>query len=291
MKLVRFGAPGAERPGIWLAATKKEPARIVDVRAMVFDIEDYDERFWRTCGVERLKGLLGEKGLKTVPAEGVRLGPPVARPRQVICLGKNYRDHAEEFDAKVPDHPVYFAKSPGSLCGAGDPIRLRPGMERVDGEVELALVIGKRARDIQESDALAHVAGYTVMNDVTDRDLQKARLQWFCGKSVDSFGPLGPWLVTRDEVKRPHALGIRQRVNGEILQDSKTSKMIFHIEQVLADLSRVLTLEPGDLISTGTPGGIGSARRPPQVLHDGDVVECEIDGIGLLRNPVAMVYG
>ena len=291
MKLVRFGAPGAERPGLWLAATKKEPARIVDVRAMVFDIEDYDERFWRTCGVERLKGLLGEMGLKTVPAEGVRLGPPVARPRQVICLGKNYRDHAEEFDAKVPDHPVYFAKSPGSLCGAGDPIRLRPGMERVDGEVELALVIGKRARDIQESDALGHVAGYTVMNDVTDRDLQKARLQWFCGKSVDSFGPLGPWLVTRDEVKRPHALGIRQRVNGEILQDSKTSKMIFHIEQVLADLSRVLTLEPGDLISTGTPGGIGSARRPPQVLHDGDVVECEIDGIGLLRNPVAMVYG
>ncbi len=291
MKLVRFGAAGAERPGLWLAATKKEPARIVDVRAMVFDIEDYDERFWRTCGVERLKGLLGEKVLKTVPAEGVRLGPPVARPRQIICLGKNYRDHAEEFDAKVPDHPVYFAKSPGSLCGAGDPIRLRPGMERVDGEVELALVIGKRARDIQESDALGHVAGYTVMNDVTDRDLQKTRLQWFCGKSVDSFGPLGPWLVTRDEVKRPHALGIRQRVNGEILQDSKTSKMIFHIEQVLADLSRVLTLEPGDVISTGTPGGIGSARRPPQVLHDGDVVECEIDGIGLLRNPVAMVYG
>ena len=291
MKLVRFGAPGAERPGIWLAATKKEPARIVDVRAMVFDLEDYDERFWRTCGVERLKGLLGEKVLKTVPAEGMRLGPPVARPRQIICLGKNYRDHAEEFDAKVPDHPVYFAKSPGALCGAGDPIRLRPGMERVDGEVELALVIGKRARDIQESDALGHVAGYTVMNDVTDRDLQKSRLQWFFGKSVDSFGPLGPWLVTRDEVKRPHALGIRQRVNGEILQDSKTSKMIFHIEQVLADLSRVLTLEPGDLISTGTPGGIGSARRPPQVLHDGDVVECEIDGIGLLRNPVAMVYG
>ena len=291
MKLVRFGAPGAERPGIWLAATKKEPARIVDVRAMVFDLEDYDERFWRTCGVERLKGLLGEKVLKTVPAEGMRLGPPVARPRQIICLGKNYRDHAEEFDAKVPDHPVYFAKSPGALCGAGDPIRLRPGMERVDGEVELALVIGKRARDIQESDALGHVAGYTVMNDVTDRDLQKSRLQWFFGKSADNFGPLGPWLVTRDEVKRPHALGIRQRVNGEILQDSKTSKMIFHIEQVLADLSRVLTLEPGDLISTGTPGGIGSARRPPQVLHDGDVVECEIDGIGLLRNPVAMVYG
>ena len=291
MKLVRFGAAGAERPGIWVEATKAEPARIVDVRAMAFDIEDYDARFWRTCGAERLKGLLREKRLKTLPAAGVRLGPPVAPPRQIICLGKNYRDHAQEFDAKVPQHPVYFSKSPGSLCGPGDPIRLRPGMERVDGEAELALVIGRRARDIQEGDALAHVAGYTVFNDVTDRDLQKSRLQWFFAKSVDSFGPLGPWLVTRDEVKRPHALGIRQRVNGEVLQDSKTSKMIFRIEQVLADLSRVMTLEPGDVISTGTPGGIGSARRPPAVLHDGDVVECEIDGIGVLRNPVAMMYG
>ena len=291
MKLVRYGAPGAERPGIWLDATKTEPARIVDVRGMVFDVEDYDARFWRTFGAERLKGLLGEKNLKTVPAEGVRLGPPVAPPRQIICLGKNYRDHAQEFDAKVPEFPVYFSKSPGALCGSGDPIRLRPGMERVDGEVELALVIGKRARDVQESEALSYVAGYSVLNDVTNRDLQKARGQWFFAKSADSFAPMGPWLVTRDEVKRPHALGIRQRVNGEILQDSKTSKMIFRIDMVLADLSRVLTLEPGDVVSTGTPGGIGSARKPPAVLHDGDVVECEIDGIGALRNPVAMTYG
>jgi 2,4-didehydro-3-deoxy-L-rhamnonate hydrolase len=291
MKLVRFGAPGAERPGIWLEATKKEPARIVDVRAMVFDIEDYDARFWRTFGVERLKGILGEKNLKTVSPEGVRLGPPVATPRQIICLGKNYRDHAQEFDAKVPEAPVYFSKSPGALCGAGDPIRLRPGTERVDGEAELALVIGKRARDIQEGEALSYVAGYTVFNDVTNRDLQKSRLQWFFAKGADSFGPMGPWLVTRDEVKRPHALGIRQRVNGAVLQESKTSKMIFRIEQVLADLSRTMTLEPGDVVSTGTPGGIGSARTPPVVLHDGDVVECEIDGIGTLRNPVAMIYG
>ena len=165
MKLVRYGAPGAERPGIWLDATKKEPARILDVRAMVFDIEDYDARFWRTHGVERLKGLLKEPNLKTIPADGVRLGPPVAPPRQIICLGKNYRDHAKEFDAKVPEFPVYFSKSPGALCGSGDPIRLRPGMERVDGEVELALVIGKRARDVQESEALSYVAGYSVLGD------------------------------------------------------------------------------------------------------------------------------
>ena len=291
MKLVRYGAPGAERPGIWLDAAKKESARILDVRGMVFDVEDYDARFWRAHGVERLRALLKEPNLKTIPAEGVRLGPPVAPPRQIICLGKNYRDHAKEFDAKVPEFPVYFSKSPGALCGSGDPIRLRPGMERVDGEAELALVIGQRARDIQEGEALSYVAGYSVLNDVTNRDLQKARGQWFFAKSADSFAPMGPWLVTRDEVKRPHALGIRQRVNGEILQDSKTSKMIFRIEQVLADLSRVMTLEPGDVISTGTPGGIGSARRPPAVLHDGDVVECEIDGIGVLRNPVAMMYG
>lgn len=291
MKLVRFGEAGVERPGIWLEATKQESARIVDVRAMAFDVEDYDARFWRTFGLERLKGLLGEKVLRTVPAEGVRLGPPVPRPRLIVCLGKNYRDHAQEFDAKVPECPIYFSKCPGALCGPRDPIRLRPGMERVDGEAELALVIGRRARDLHEGEALSAVAGFAVMNDVTDRDLQKRRGQWFFAKGADTFAPLGPWLVTRDEVKRPHALGIRQRVNGEVLQESKTSKMIFRIEQVLADLSRVITLEPGDVVSTGTPGGIGSARKPPAVLHDGDVVECEIDGIGALRNPVAMTYG
>lgn len=291
MKLVRYGAPGAERPGIWQDATKDEPARILDVQGMVFDIADYDARFWRTFGIARLRALLQEPNLKWVPAAGQRLGPPVAPPRQIICLGKNYRDHVQEFDAQAPELPVYFAKSPGALCGHGDVIRLRPGMERVDGEAELAVVIGRRARDIQESDALAYVAGYTILNDVTNRDLQKARGQWFFAKSADSFAPLGPWLVTRDEIKRPHSLRIRQRVNGEVLQDAKTSKMIFRLEMVLADLSRVMTLEPGDVVSTGTPGGIGSARTPPVVLHDGDVMECEIDGIGVLRNPVAMMYG
>ncbi len=286
MKLVRYGAPGAERPGIWLEANGDQPARIVDVRAMVFDIEDYDARFWTTFGVERLRGLLAEKALKTIPADGVRLGPPVATPRQIICLGKNYRDHAEEFDSQVPDQPIYFSKSPGSLCGPADPIRLRPGWNRVDAEVELALVIGRRARDVREEDALAHVAGYAVFNDVSNRDLQKERLQWFFAKSADTFGPMGPWLVTADEIPDPQALGIRQRIHGSVLQESHTSKMIFCIASVLADLSRVLTLEPGDVISTGTPGGIGSARQPPVLLRGGDVVECEIDGIGALRNPV-----
>lgn len=286
MKLVRFGEAGAERPGIWLEASAAEPARIVDVRAMAFDLDDYDARFWRTHGVERLKGLLGEKVLKTVAAEGVRLGPPVARPRQVICLGKNYRDHAAEFDAQVPEQPVYFSKSPGALSGTGDAIRLRPEQTRVDGEVELALVVGKRARNVAESEAPGHVGGYTILNDVTDRDLQKARLQWFLGKGGDGFGPLGPWLVTPDEAGDPQARGLRQRVNGQVLQESNTAQMIFPVARILADLSRVVTLEPGDVISTGTPGGIGSARTPPVLLRAGDVVECEIDGIGVLRNPV-----
>ena len=143
MKLVRYGAPGAERPGIWQDATKDEPARILDVQGMVFDIADYDARFWRTFGIARLRALLQEPNLKWVPAAGQRLGPPVAPPRQIICLGKNYRDHVQEFDAQAPELPVYFAKSPGALCGHGDVIRLRPGMERVDGEVELAVVIGR----------------------------------------------------------------------------------------------------------------------------------------------------
>ncbi len=289
MKLVRYGAPGVERPGIWLEATAQEPARIADVRGTSFDIEDYDARFWRTFGVERLRGLLTETNLKTIPAEGIRLGPPVAPPRQIICLGKNYRDHAEEFDAQVPAAPVYFSKSPGSLSGAQDAIRLQPGMERVDAEVELALVIGTRACGVSEADALAHVAGYTVFNDVTDRDLQQARLQWFLGKSANGFGPMGPWLVTPDDLPDPHELGIRQRLNGDVLQESNTARMIFRIDQVIADLSRVLTLEPGDVISTGTPGGIGSARRPPRLLRGGDVVECEIDGIGILRNIVEAI--
>jgi 2,4-didehydro-3-deoxy-L-rhamnonate hydrolase len=286
MKLVRYGEPGAERPGIWLEAAGGKSARIVDVRAMAFDIEDYDARFWRTFGVERLKGLLGEPGLKTLPAQGVRLGPPVATPRQIVCLGKNYRDHAEEFDSKVPEHPVYFSKSPGSLAGPCDPIPLRPGMDCVDAEVELALVVGRRARSLRVEEALDAVAGYCTFNDVSNRALQKERLQWFFAKSADGFGPMGPWLATADEIADPQALGLRQRVNGVVLQDGHTGLMLFGIARILSDLTNVMTLEPGDVVSTGTPGGIGSARNPPILLRDGDVVECEIDGLGTQRNRV-----
>ena len=291
MKLVRYGEAGEERPGRWLDAKGGDPARIVDVRGMAFDVEDYDARFWRTFGPERLKGLLADPGLKTISAEGVRLGPPAANPRQIVCLGKNYRDHAEEFDAKVPSHPVYFAKSPGALSGPFDPIRLRKGMERIDAEAELAFVVGRRAKDVSEAEARGCVGGYCVFNDVSDRDLQKERLQWFFAKGADGFGPMGPWIATPDEIGDPHALGIRQRVNGATLQESNTANMLFRIWTILADLSRTMTLEPGDVVSTGTPGGIGSARKPPVLLRDGDVVECEIDGIGTLRNRVVAESG
>lgn len=286
MKLVRFGNQGSERPGIWLDAADGVPDRIVDVRASVFDIEDYDARFWATWGVERLRGLLREANLKLIPAEGVRLGPPVARPGQIVALGKNYRDHAEEFDATVPERPVYFSKSPNALTGPADSIFLTSETTCVDAEVELALVIGKTACRVKAEEAFEYVAGYTVFNDVTDRRLQRAHGQWFFGKSVDSFGPMGPCLVTADEIGTPQALRICQRHNGRTLQESNTSQMIFGIEEVLADVTRAMTLQPGDILSTGTPGGIGSARNPPVLLASGDVVECEIESIGCLVNRV-----
>ncbi|HHX97717.1 MAG TPA: fumarylacetoacetate hydrolase family protein [Kiritimatiellia bacterium] len=293
MKLVRYGAPGAERPGLWLDATASEPARILDVRGMAFDMDDYDARFWRTFGLDRLRGLLLEKKLKTIPAEGVRLGPPIARPRQIICLDRNFRDHAQEMkmDTPVSEFPGYFLKSPGALCGPYDSILLRPGMDCVDAEVELAVVIGRRARDVQEADAWSYVGGLTIMNDVSNRDLQKARPHNFFAKSADTFGPLGPWLVTCDEIPQPYALTMQQRLNGDVLQKSSTAHMIFRVEVVLADLTRVMTLEPGDVISMGTPGGIGSAHHPPRLLRDGDVVECAIDALGAQRNSVAMSGG
>ena len=287
MKLVRYGAVGEERPGIWLHG--EDGAKIVDVCGMVFDIQDYDARFWKCGGLARLRGLLEEPRLKTLPAEGVRLGPPVACPGQLICAGKNYREHAAEFGGPVPEEPVWFAKNPRSLAGAGDAIPVpSDGNAVIDGEVELAVVIARRAWRLAEEEALSVVGGYMVFNDVTDRTLQRARGQWFMGKSADGFGPCGPWLVTPDELGDAGNLPLAQRVNGVCLQSSNTADMVFPLARLLADLSAVMALEPGDVVSTGTPGGIGSARTPPVVYRAGDTVECEIGGIGVLRNPVGV---
>jgi 2,4-didehydro-3-deoxy-L-rhamnonate hydrolase len=279
MKLVRFGPPGQERPGVLI----ENGSRILDVRAMAFDMADFNSHFFSHWGVQRLRALLKEPALKTVPADGVRLGPPVARPGKIVCLGKNYADHAAEFDSEIPKSPILFSKASSSLAGAFDPIVLPRGAKTVDGEVELAVVIGQTVQRASESNAMQCVAGYTVLNDVTDRDAQKEGKQWFRAKSADTFCPLGPCLVTPDEVRDPQNLRLYSKVNGRILQDGNTSKMIFKIAYLISFISSSITLEPGDIIATGTPGGIGSAHKPPVLLKPGDEVETGVDGVGVQR--------
>lgn len=284
MKLVRYGEPGRERPGVWLE-DRGQP-EILDVRAMAFDLADYDAHFFAHGGVDRLRGLLLEERQKRIPAGAVRLGPPVARPSQIICVGKNYADHAAEFDAQVPAAPILFAKSPSSLIGHHDLIRIPPGCEQVDAEAELALVIGRPAYQLEEAHALDVVAGYTVVNDVTERSLQKSAGQWFLGKSLDTFCPAGPWLVTPDDVGDPQQLRVSSRLNGQLFQDGHSRHMLFPLARLLAYLTSFITLQPGDLLATGTPAGVGFARRPPVFLKHGDRIDIEVERVGTLSNPV-----
>jgi 2-keto-4-pentenoate hydratase/2-oxohepta-3-ene-1,7-dioic acid hydratase in catechol pathway len=213
---------------------------------------------------------------------------PIVDPQKVVCLGLNYRDHALETGAKIPDEPIWFAKFPTAIIGPNAPILLPQASTEVDYEAELVFIIGKRGRDIPASEALAHIAGYTVGHDVSARDwqLRKPGGQWMAGKTFDTFAPIGPALVTPDEVPDPHNLGIRLRLNGRLMQDSSSSQLIFRVETIVHYLSSIFTLEPGDVIFTGTPPGVGMARKPPVWLKPGDVVEVEIDNLGTLVNPV-----
>ncbi|MGH7266950.1 MAG: fumarylacetoacetate hydrolase family protein [Candidatus Rokuibacteriota bacterium] len=216
---------------------------------------------------------------------GTRLLAPIPRPRKnVFCMGRNYAEHAAERGADPPERPVFFTKPPTCVVGPDAPIVRHAVTEALDYEVELAAVIGRGGRDLTPETALAHVFGYTVLNDVTARDLQKAHLQWFKGKSLDTFCPMGPVLVTADEVPDPQALGIRLRVNGQVRQEATTARMIFDVRTLLAVLSAGMTLEPGDILATGTPSGVAAATGA--YLEAGDVVEAEIDGLGCLRNRV-----
>jgi 2-keto-4-pentenoate hydratase/2-oxohepta-3-ene-1,7-dioic acid hydratase in catechol pathway len=221
-----------------------------------------------------------------VPLGSVRLLAPVPRPTKVICIGLNYRDHAEEAGLPLPEVPILFPKFANSVIGPGAPIVLPPETAEPDYEAELGVVIGRTARRVEEADALSYVAGYTCMNDVSARDLQNRTSQWMLGKAIDTFLPCGPWLVTADELPDPQALAIGLRLNGRELQSSSTAQMVFGVAELVASISRTMTLEPGDLIATGTPPGVGFARTPPVWLADGDVVEVEIEGIGTLTNPV-----
>ena len=213
-------------------------------------------------------------------------GLPIERPGKIVCVGMNYRDHAEEAGMAVPERPVLFAKWPNALIGPGQPIALPPHSRQIDYEAELGIVVGRRARSVSASDALAFVRGYVCLNDVTARDLQFSDGQWTRSKSFDTFCPVGPRLVAAEEIPDPQRLAIRCIVNGEVLQDSSTEHMVFPVSELVAFISESVTLEPGDLIATGTPAGVGFARKPPIFLQAGDEVSVEIEGVGTLTNPV-----
>ena len=218
--------------------------------------------------------------------DGLTLAPPLPQAPKIICVGLNYRDHAEETNQPIPKSPILFAKFPNALIGHGEAIRIPPETTQADYEAELGVVIGKRAHRISEASSMDHVLGYTCVNDVSARDFQFADGQWLRGKSIDTFCPVGPWIVTADEVPDPQGLSVRCIVNGETLQDSTTKQMVFSVVELVSFISHSITLEPGDVIATGTPPGVGFARTPPIFLKDGDKVDIDIESVGTLSNSV-----
>ena len=286
MKLIRFGEPGREKPGAILP-----DGRRVDVSA---SIPDYDELFFSSGGPDRLRELLSGEGASLLPQVGpdVRLGPPVARPGKIICIGLNFRDHAEESNMQLPVEPIIFFKAGSALSGPNDPIIIPKGSQKTDWEVEIAVVIGKRASYVEEGDARGHIAGYLLHNDVSERHFQLERGgQWVKGKSADTFAPMGPFLATPDEVGDVDSLKMWLKVNGETKQNGTTADMVFKIPFLISYLSQFMSLLPGDIISTGTPAGVGSGMKPPQFLKDGDVVELGIEGLGEARQELRAYAG
>jgi 2,4-diketo-3-deoxy-L-fuconate hydrolase len=275
MKLVRFGPKGNEKPGLW------RDGKIVDLRKIFPDIPDIGEAFFR------------ENWLQTVadvndPGQNIheRIACPVHGPSKIICLGKNYIEHAKEGGAAQPKTPLLFCKTPNTLNGPFDSIILPKSSGQIDWEVELAVIIGKEGKRISKADALDYVAGFTVMNDVSGREAQYFDSQWFRGKSFDGFAPAGPVMVTPDEIGNVNNLRLTAKVNGKIMQDGNTRDMIFDIPTIIENISEDITLIPGDIISTGTPAGVGIFRDPPVVLKPGNVVECYIENIGAIVNKV-----
>lgn len=277
MRLIRFGEAGKEKPGIQSASGK-----YLDCSGFK---EDWNEEFFTNNGLARLQEWLhaNEENLNEIP-DGTRLGSPIARPSKIICIGLNYRMHAIESGMPVPEVPIIFMKATSSLCGPYDPILIPKNSVKTDWEVELAVVIGKRAKYVSKEDAMEYVAGYCVHNDVSERDFQLHHGgQWVKGKSADNFAPLGPVLVTKTEIQDPHNLRLWLKLNGKMLQDSNTSDLVFDIPELIEHLSQYMTLLPGDVISTGTPAGVGLGLTPPTYLKDGDVVELGIEGLGEAR--------
>jgi 2-keto-4-pentenoate hydratase/2-oxohepta-3-ene-1,7-dioic acid hydratase in catechol pathway len=276
MKLLRYGPPGQERPGLL-----DDQGRVRDLSAHIDDIAG---DVITPAGLERLRDI----AINTLPVvdgtpqQGLRLGPCVSRVGKFICIGLNYADHAAESGLPVPTEPVVFAKWTSAICGPDDDVQIPRGSVKTDWEVELGVVIGQGGRYIEEADAMKHVAGYCVVNDVSEREWQLERgTQWDKGKGCDTFGPIGPWLVTADEVADPQQLDLWLEVDGRRFQNGNTRTMVFNVAQIVSYLSRFMSLQPGDIISTGTPPGVGLGQKPPLYLKPGQTMRLGIEGLGV----------
>ncbi|MFQ5511707.1 MAG: fumarylacetoacetate hydrolase family protein [Candidatus Krumholzibacteriia bacterium] len=284
MKIVSFGPRGQEKPGVITGD------RVIDLVAANPAIPPTVKKILEVGALPRVDTVI--KKASTLPAKcfrklkDVRLGPPVTDPSKIICVGLNYKSHAQEQEKDVPDWPLTFGKAPSALVGNGDPIPLPNGVTQLDHEVELAVIIGKRAKDVPLDDAPKYIAGYSVFMDISARDVQFREKQWFRAKSFDGFGPTGPSLTTAAEIPDPHALAISLDVNGKTRQSGSTGDMTFRVFYLVHYMSHSMTLEPGDIIATGTPAGVGVFATPQRFLEKGDVLTAMIDGLGTLTNPV-----
>ena len=279
MKLIRFGEAGKEKPGVHMEGVN------YDVSGF---IKDYDEMFFANGGIPHLGWMIAqhENMLPVIP-KGTRLGCPVANPSKILCIGLNYAKHAKETNAAIPKEPILFMKSTTAITGPNDPIMIPKNSVKTDWEVELAFVIGKRTSYVSEEEAMDYVAGYCLHNDVSEREFQLERGGTRDkGKGCDTFAPLGPWMVTKDEIPDPHNLRLWLKVNDQMMQDGNTDDLIFNIPQLVSYLSQFMTLLPGDIVSTGTPAGVGLGFNPPVYLKPGDIVELGIDGLGTSRQNV-----
>ena len=287
MKLLAFARGGPDRAGTRLGVQTSDGG-IHDLTDAL-GATDVGEMLLRGRGV----GDVGALTIASVPTDPstVEIRAPIARPGKIICVGLNYHDHCREQSVEPPAYPMLFSKFANAVADPGAPVTRPVATEKLDLECELAVVIGRRASGISVADAPSVIFGYTIVNDVTMRDLQKEDRQWLRAKGSDGFAPMGPVVVTADEIADPRSLRMRSSVNGEMWQDSSTAEMVFDVATIVAFASRTITLEPGDVIATGTPAGVGHYHSPPRYLEDGDVMRCEIEGIGALENPVADASG
>ncbi|AQX04745.1 ureidoglycolate lyase [Elizabethkingia meningoseptica] len=278
MKLIRYGAEGQEKPGVMINEKYYDVSHLVN---------DYDEKFFSGNAIEELKAKVAEGGLTEINKD-IRLGAPLARPSKIVCVGLNYKDHAEETNMAIPTEPILFFKSTSAIVGPNDDLIIPKNSTKTDWEVELAIVIGKKASYVEQKDAFDYVAGYALHNDYSERAFQIERNgQWVKGKSADTFAPIGPFIATKDEIENVNNLRLWLKVNDKMVQDGNTSNFIFDVAYIVSYISQFMTLLPGDVISTGTPAGVGMGQKPEAwYLNPGDVVELGIEGLGSSKQHV-----